>query len=156
MTKYIKTSVTEFEQFDGSVELLDKYNIKSYSANKDSILKKVPAKNQAFHMPTLEGVLQIHIGDWIATGIDGEHWAVANEIFKIIYQQLPAVPQAIADWIEWNQSNLNALATALDESLMPAAVKEWFKSYQTIFEWQDLQDRFARAWLDGYEVETKS
>lgn len=29
----------------------------------------------------LEGEFAIKAGDWIATGIDGEHWAIADDIF---------------------------------------------------------------------------
>lgn len=26
-------------------------------------------------------------GDWIATGIDGEHWCIANDIFRKTYER---------------------------------------------------------------------
>lgn len=27
------------------------------------------------------------LGDWIATGIDGEHWAIADDIFRRTYER---------------------------------------------------------------------
>ena len=30
---------------------------------------------------------QYDIGDWIATGIDGEHWAIKDDIFKKTYTE---------------------------------------------------------------------
>ncbi len=29
----------------------------------------------------------LHKGDWIATGIDGEHWAIADDIFRRTYER---------------------------------------------------------------------
>ena len=32
--------------------------------------------------------MNISIGDWIATGIDGEHWAIDKDIFERTYERL--------------------------------------------------------------------
>lgn len=37
-------------------------------------------------IPTLEGDMRVHDGDWIATGINGEHWPIADDIFKRTYE----------------------------------------------------------------------
>ena len=39
-------------------------------------------------IPTLEGNMIINNGDWILTGIDGEHWAVKDEIFNKTYKKV--------------------------------------------------------------------
>lgn len=32
--------------------------------------------------------MKINKGDWIATGIDGEHWCIADDIFKRTYEEV--------------------------------------------------------------------
>ena len=40
-----------------------------------------------FLLPTKEGNMSIDVGDWIATGINGEHWCIANNIFRKTYER---------------------------------------------------------------------
>lgn len=64
----------------------------------------------------------------------------------------PVVPQIVADWIEVCKENLAiGLYTAMD----PDFLKQWNKSDELIswFKKTRNQELFARAWLDGYEVE---
>jgi hypothetical protein len=35
---------------------------------------------------TLEGPLYVNDGDWVATGIRGEHWAIKSDIFLETYE----------------------------------------------------------------------
>ena len=37
---------------------------------------------------TLEGDMYVHEGDWIVTGIRGEHWVVRDDIFKETYERV--------------------------------------------------------------------
>jgi len=56
------------------------------------------------------------------------------------------VPQFVADWIDFNKMAGNTLYRALNDAHDEVAI--WF--------WQDKKNRqetFARAWLDGYDVE---
>lgn len=39
------------------------------------------------YLKTKEGPMMVHKGDWIATGIDGEHWAIADDIFRRTYER---------------------------------------------------------------------
>ena len=39
------------------------------------------------YLPTKEGDMVIKQDDWIATGIDGEHWVIANDIFCKTYER---------------------------------------------------------------------
>ena len=42
----------------------------------------------SYVIPTLEGEMIINNGDWILTGVDGEHWSVKNEIFNKTYKKV--------------------------------------------------------------------
>lgn len=62
------------------------------------------------------------------------------------------VPQMVADWIEVCKENL---AIGLYTAMNPDFMKQWNKSDELI-SWikkTSNQEIFARAWLDGYEVE---
>lgn len=37
-------------------------------------------------LPTKEGDMRINLGDWIATGEKGEHWAIKDDIFRLTYE----------------------------------------------------------------------
>ena len=39
------------------------------------------------YLKTKEGPMRVHKGDWIATGVDGEHWVIANDIFRKTYER---------------------------------------------------------------------
>lgn len=69
--KYRKTSAILAEPFDESNELVSKYHMIT--------------KNGAYYLPTKEGNMKVKYGDLIATGIDGEHWAIDREIFSQTY-----------------------------------------------------------------------
>ncbi|GAX07089.1 hypothetical protein IWT25_02437 [Secundilactobacillus pentosiphilus] len=77
--KYRKTELIDAEQFDGSDEMVRKYDIEDAE-------KYGHIYAQRFVIHTLEGDLSIDVGDWIATGIDGEHWPIADDIFKRTYE----------------------------------------------------------------------
>lgn len=69
--KYRKTSTIFAEPFDESNKLISKYHM--------------IAKNGTYYLPTKEGNMKVKYGDLIATGIDGEHWAIDREIFSRTY-----------------------------------------------------------------------
>ena len=39
------------------------------------------------YLNTKEGPMRVHKGDWIATGVDGEHWCIADDIFRKTYER---------------------------------------------------------------------
>ncbi|MEE6691387.1 DUF1642 domain-containing protein [Limosilactobacillus reuteri] len=145
---YRKTTTVKAEQFDGSDEMIDKYEL-----DKPVYL----ADGGTFGIETLEGDLDIEVGDWIATGVNGEHWPIANDIFKKTYAELPVIPKAVADWIEKCKHDkiaiVSAIAIAMDKSQLNKKVSDYFKTYYTREQLIKLQNDFARAWLDGYVVE---
>lgn len=75
--KYCKKVPIEAEQFDGSEKMVEKYEI--YTGIDDW--------GRWFKISTLEGRDIFSVGDWIATGIDGEHWAIADDIFRRTYER---------------------------------------------------------------------
>lgn len=164
MAKYIKTAATEFEQFS-ETEWDKKYKS---CQNPDDWQKLAGRLSIDRHMgqfiiQSREGDMRLHDGDWIATGIKGEHWAIADEIFKQTYQKLPVIPEAIANAIEEYRDKFGSakgLLTlildmdrpwTLDTLVTVAAMPEL-----TIHEFINKTDVLARAWLDGYEIKDKS
>ena len=79
--KYRKTATIMAEQFDGSVDMMREYDIKADPEGHYS------GAFPLFTLPTKEGKMTIHEGEWIATGIDGEHWAIAPDIFVKTYER---------------------------------------------------------------------
>ena len=64
----------------------------------------------------------------------------------------PVIPQFVADWIDACKENL---AIGLYTAMNPDFLKQWNKNDELI-SWlkkTSNQETFARAWLDGYEVE---
>lgn len=63
--------------------------------------------------------------------------------------ELVVVPQLVGDWIEQKKANGDQLYIAMDKSWesMNYRVSDWLE------EGEDRYNKFARAWLDGYEVE---
>ncbi|WP_370923779.1 DUF1642 domain-containing protein [Lactiplantibacillus plantarum] len=86
---------------------------------------------------TLEGNMKIKDNDWIATGVNGEHWPIADDVFKKTYAELPVIPRVWADTIEEYKAN---------HYRMHEIFADWDWKY-------DEQELIARAWLDGYQVE---
>lgn len=82
LKEYCKTVTIKAEQFDGSQEMIKKYGIykwrTSFTQNNDYV----------YYLPTKEGDLQTWIDCWIATGVEGEHWAIADKIFNKTYEEV--------------------------------------------------------------------
>ena len=72
--EYRKKTTIKAEQFDGTDEMIKRYSIHVFNPNL--------AKNIFFL-----GINNLSIGDWIATGIDGENWVIADDIFRRTYER---------------------------------------------------------------------
>ncbi|EPB7466513.1 DUF1642 domain-containing protein, partial [Listeria innocua] len=72
-----------------------------------------------------------------------------KDVAKVEEAELVVVPQCVADWIEQKKANGDQLYIAMDKSWesMNYTVSDWLE------EGEDRYNKFARAWLDGYEVE---
>ncbi|MDT5461553.1 DUF1642 domain-containing protein [Streptococcus pneumoniae] len=86
-------------------------------------------------------------GVWDAEGAE-----LARQIFLEDLKQLDEpkpvkVPQFVADWIDYFKKTGDwDLFQAMDYLFGKKEIREWL-------EYKNNQDLFARAWLDGYEVE---
>ncbi|MBU7447080.1 MULTISPECIES: DUF1642 domain-containing protein [Lactiplantibacillus] len=140
---YRKTATIKAEQFDGSYEMVDKYEL-----DKPIYL----ADGGTFGIETLEGYFDIEVGDWIATGINGETWAIKDDVFKKTYTELPVIPEEVSLSIEdWKKHH-----RGLDQIFGIVYQHEITRTQgSTTINWIMCgnQDTFARAWIDGYTVE---
>ncbi|MDO8183248.1 hypothetical protein [Lactiplantibacillus plantarum] len=139
--KFYRKQPIEAEQFDGSEEMIDKYHVRcdtEYMLSDDPLeYSTVP-----YQMETLEGFLNINAGDWIATGIDGEHWPIADDVFKKTYAELPVISEKLDSYIQLYKRNnygITDMLYDLTDEVCPDA--------------NLTKDDIARAWLDGYQVE---
>ncbi len=139
MTKiYRKTDTIKAEQFDGSDEMVERY---------DMGFQLAPNGKGGAIIKALEGDLLVHVGDWIATGVNGEHWLIADAVFKQTYAELPVIPENVAYVIKQAKKGdykLGWVFYATYSGIWRVSVGNWIRTHA---------DMFARAWLDGYTVE---
>jgi hypothetical protein len=148
---YIKTATIKAEQFDGSVEMIDKYDIIN-----TQLASTAMGFEGAYFLPTLEGELRVNIGDWIASGVNGEHWAIKNDVFKKTYADLPVIPKNVANYLTDCKRANTTIGTSLSGNIVLFGHARSHDMIHDILSWlcpSDNQDLFARAWLDGYQVE---
>ncbi|MCY9807054.1 hypothetical protein OXT66_05755 [Lentilactobacillus senioris] len=81
---YRKITTIQAEQFDGSLGMANKYdmhqNVVYETINDHFVANSL--------LPTLEGDMAVYKGDWIATGVNGERWAITDNIFKKTYVEV--------------------------------------------------------------------
>ncbi|MBF2604182.1 DUF1642 domain-containing protein [Listeria seeligeri] len=89
----------------------------------------------------------------ISYKVESDHeknrWMWIDEGHLIPLTPLPVIPQFVADWIFEHKAFERDLLSTLDieNPAMPKSVSRW------LVDNVDNQELFARAWLDGYEVE---
>lgn len=94
MTKYIKTAVTEFEQFDGSSKMMERYFINSirhvFAVEIGIGNPKVSygAGPWNYSIRTGNGDESIEVGDWILTAETGLFYKVSQNDFKENYEPI--------------------------------------------------------------------
>ncbi|MCH4172587.1 MAG: DUF1642 domain-containing protein [Lactobacillus sp.] len=145
--EYLKTTPIKAEQFDGSSEMLKKYKIEP---SKDRYLAKIGW----YLIKARRDKISFKIGDYITTDIEGEHWPIKKEIFERTYEELPAIPKHVAEYIEAAKNG----ETDLDEPVNVWGAMEgaayFDQSDSTVTNWFSTHgNEFARAWLDGYRIE---
>lgn len=65
-------------------------------------------------------------------------------------EDLPVIPQAVSEYIKWGKEHGESLYSMIAD--YPAHLS--YEVEQFVMDWMpDHSDTFARAWLDGYEVE---
>lgn len=55
---------------------------------KKSVIVEAVQTDTVQYIDTLEGRMKASVGDWIITGVDGEHYPVKPDIFKKTYDIL--------------------------------------------------------------------
>lgn len=78
LREYRKTATIKAEQFTGEPEQVFKYGMFPDIDNRTNEFQ--------YFLSTKEGNMRINLGDWIATGEKGEHWAIKDDIFKRTYE----------------------------------------------------------------------
>lgn len=85
--EYRETSAIKIlaEQFTGKNEQVKRYRLfhRAFIEN-----------GEPWVIATPEGHMPVHYGDWITTGVYGEHCVFRNEIFKKIYEEVPGQPKS--------------------------------------------------------------
>lgn len=130
---YRKTGTIKAERFDNSREMAEKYHVEYDEAY------VLP-----FRIETPDGWLGMEVGDWISTGANGDHWIIAGGLFNKTYSNLPVIPKAVGDYINNVKASHYELLDAMANLTLGQPVFDWI---------HENSDTFARAWLDGYEVE---
>lgn len=145
---YRNTATIKAEQFDPESDVIPGGMI-------SAMVNELETGNTShnWYIETIEGELKVKPGDWIATGANGERRVITDDVFKKTYAELPVMPKAVADWIQKCKHDGIAIASAMDENKFPKKVADYFRTYYTRDQWIDIQDTFARAWLDRYQVE---
>lgn len=82
LKEYRKKATIKAERFDGSAKMARKYD------GKINPEYYIFAGEPRFVLPTKEGGMKFDTGDWIATGVDGEHWAISDSIFRRTYEEV--------------------------------------------------------------------
>lgn len=151
---YHKTATIKAEQFDEAKWQSiynDSYNPEEWDIEAHKF--GIDHYHGYFIIPTCEGDMRIHDGDWIATGVNGEHWPIADDVFKKTYAEMPVIPAVIAEYISAVKNGETDLE---DITVVEAALGaiEYDQASYIEADWiRQHGDTFARAWLDGYQVE---
>ena len=81
LKEYRKIAIIKAEQFDGSTKQIARYKVHIVGPTSWG-------DASYFLLPTKEGNMKLDTGDWIATGVDGEHWVIEDSIFKRTYEEV--------------------------------------------------------------------
>ena len=79
--KYRKTALIEAEQFNGLIKQIARYKVHIVGPTSWG-------DASYFLLSTKEGNMKLNAGDYIATGVDGEHWAIDQDIFERTYERV--------------------------------------------------------------------
>lgn len=85
-------------------------------------------------------------GVWDAPGAETARQIFLQDLDQIDEPQKVVVPQFVADWLKLSKNIGRSLFGAMRVFEKDGDVEKWLQ-------WAENQELFARAWLDGYEVE---
>lgn len=164
MTKiYRKTATIKAEQFDGGQKRVFGYRVIPSSmidaitgmpAYYSILINDVkPEPDDDFPVDDVEVVFEV--GDWIIKEPD-EIKAIKNDVFKKTYAELPVIPKNVANYLTDCKRANTTIGTSLSGNIVLFGHARSHDMIHDILSWlcpSDNQDLFARAWLDGYQVE---
>ena len=83
------------ERFDGSDDMVNKYNVRK---DTEYLISIEPDEYDVapYQISIKEGWANLEVGDYIATGIEGEHWPIRKDVFERTYEELPGETEAQA------------------------------------------------------------
>lgn len=142
---YCKTTTINAEQFDGSNEMAKRYGAELYSESGygyDAVEGEPDGDGYVLITPESESL--VRTDDWIATGVNGEHWVISDDVFKRTYKELPVIPHYVAEYIADMKSQGDDIWDATHHFIRDDNLAEYM---------EDNSGTFARAWLDGYQME---
>lgn len=141
--KYLKDSVVNAEQFDGSDAMVDKYKLIDAGT-----MLGTHHSSELY----LYGSGKVDVGDWITTDAFGRYELISDNKFRRQHIKLPVISKEVADWIELGKRKDISLDTALmiimaghTESPDISGVIRWI--------WHHHMADIAIAWAIGYTVE---
>ena len=146
--KFYRKQPLEAEQFDGSQKL-----VFGYSVIPSSLIDVIAGK-PAYYSMLVDDVCQdsdddtgvvLEVGDWIVKEAD-EIEVVADDVFKNTYAELPVIPKAVGEILRSAHGQDNLLGVL-------ETAKNGYKVSETLAWIITNQNTFARAWLNGYQVE---
>lgn len=152
---YHKTTTIKAEQFDGRQKYMFGHKVMS----EDSLVDALTHDPVYYSILINEGdpdeepdEVIFEIGDWVIK--DGEDiYAIYDAVFKKDYAELPTIPKGVAKYIESAKQGGTDMNNP-DIVLVAMGAIEFDQANINVSEWiQDNGDAFARAWLDGYQVE---
>ncbi|CUS26118.1 hypothetical protein FC70_GL001768 [Paucilactobacillus oligofermentans DSM 15707 = LMG 22743] len=76
LKEYRKTATINAEKFGTTLKQIEKYSLIYVSSE------------NFYWIETKTGMAKLKAGDWIATGVDGEHWPISNEVFQQTYMEV--------------------------------------------------------------------
>ena len=85
-------------------------------------------------------------GVWDAPGAETARQIFLQDLEQLDEPQKVVVPQFVADWLKLSKNIGRSLFGAMRVFEKDGDVEKWLQ-------WAENQELFARAWLDGYEVE---
>lgn len=139
---YREKTTIEAERFDGSQKSVFGYKI----VPDPSLVNAIDGKPVYYFVLTgdeFEDGVVIEEGDWIVN--DGtDIYSLDNESFKKRCEQLPVIPDYVSMYIRLMRLKGKSLGDALKYWLREDDIDEYM---------EDNSETFARAWLDGYQVE---
>lgn len=144
--KFYRKQPIEAEQFDGSSDLFIKYD-----------MIDIGAMCEERHSPEVYmsgDNRKVTIGDWIITDNFNHHTLMTDKEFQQQYAGLPVIPKNVAKHIvtEHGLSDLIPIRGGIYRAMIQTVVYGYQKG--DIGDWIiNHSDMFARAWLDGYQME---